>query len=119
MIKKFTLRPSRLVINRPISPDSPSADVDGVDPETSQEINFNTSKEIYISPDSNVCQVCPHCADDSFKTAHDEISFTKVCMKTITELFLTAFYRYIYFFVRKRKFYQDNLFDMDKSDIFV
>ncbi|KAJ8910883.1 hypothetical protein NQ315_000514, partial [Exocentrus adspersus] len=85
MIKKFTLRPSRLITTRPISPDSPSLDgespcakVEGTTTIT-EEINFNTSKDIYIShsPDNHICQACPY-SDDSYDTAQDEFSFIKV-----------------------------------------
>ncbi|XP_018563593.1 centromere protein F-like [Anoplophora glabripennis] len=77
MIKKFTLRPSRLHTSRSVSPDSPSADIEGTNSEIPQEINYNTSKEIYISPDNHICQTCPYSSDDSFETAGDDFSFTK------------------------------------------
>lgn len=60
-VKKFTLRPSKLVVGRPISPDSPSV---GIEKECG---DISISSKVLDSPDSRTVEV-----DNSFNNTRDD-----------------------------------------------
>lgn len=59
-VKKFTLRPSKLLVGRPISPDSPSAGIEA-------ECGDTQSSKVLDSPDSRAAEV-----DNSFNEINDD-----------------------------------------------